>query len=154
MSPGKTERMTLEQLDAAFQPGVIVEGTLIREPGSNDWRPLYEVAGLDPPAEPPAAPIAEPPAEPTAAPAVAHKAHSPITNGSQSEAPMPFAPAPSLTPAADAPQGPEASKALRTAGSAAVRVPARQTKSVTSRVSAPSGSASSHTTAESESKRA
>lgn len=65
LSPGKTERMTLEQLDASFQTGTISAGTLIREPGSNDWRPLYEVAGLDPPSQvelakppPPSKPIA------------------------------------------------------------------------------------------------
>lgn len=51
-SPGKTERMTLDQLDASFQAGAISEGTLVREPGTSDWRPLYEIAGLEPPAAP------------------------------------------------------------------------------------------------------
>ncbi len=49
VGPGRTERMNVEELDASFESGAISAGTLIREPGSNDWRPLYEVAGLDPP---------------------------------------------------------------------------------------------------------
>src|SRR5690606_32558171 len=53
--------MTLEQLDAAFEEGVIRETTLITEAGTNQLQPLYVVAGLDPPTVEPVAPATVPP---------------------------------------------------------------------------------------------
>jgi hypothetical protein len=50
--PGDTRTLTLEQVDAAYQAGVIEESTLVCEVGSADWQPLYVVAGLEPPAAP------------------------------------------------------------------------------------------------------
>jgi hypothetical protein len=73
-SPGKTERMTLDQLDASFQAGAISEGTLVREPGTNDWRPLYEVAGLEPPNMAPLTPEAPQPGD------VVQHTPSPVSN--------------------------------------------------------------------------
>ncbi len=49
VAPGDTRMMTLEQLDAAFEAGLVNESTLIAEAGSRDWEPLYVVAGLEPP---------------------------------------------------------------------------------------------------------
>ncbi len=49
VAPGDTRMMTLEQLDAAFEAGLVNESTLIAEAGSSDWEPLYVVAGLEPP---------------------------------------------------------------------------------------------------------
>lgn len=63
LGPGRTERMTLDQLDTSYQSGVISAGTLIREPGSSEWRPLYEVAGLEPPELPSS--VAPAPSAPT-----------------------------------------------------------------------------------------
>ncbi len=54
VAPGDTRTMTLEQLDAAFEAGLVSETTLIAEAGSSDWEPLYVVAGLEPPEQEPA----------------------------------------------------------------------------------------------------
>lgn len=99
VSPGRTEKMTLDQLDATFQSGGISAGTLIREPGSNDWRPLYEVAGLDPP-EPvaPSAPMptsAGPsPAQYISAPSEAQRAPAPSPASAGPSSPGSSNPAP------------------------------------------------------------
>lgn len=49
LAPGERKVMTLEQLDDAYRLGIITEATLVCERGSEDWQPLYVVAGLDPP---------------------------------------------------------------------------------------------------------
>lgn len=112
LSPGKTERMTLEQLDASFQTGAISSGTLIREPGSNDWKPLYEVAGLEPPPVPePSRPAGSAPKAPApAAPAPVPNSPStavaaaPVESEARS---LPTAPKTSAVTAPEAARAPE-----------------------------------------------
>ena len=71
MGPGDVRSMTLDELDAVFQEGVITGDTRIREEGSLEWTTLAEVAGLDDDptdvhAMPP--PNAQPQAHPVSAP--------------------------------------------------------------------------------------
>lgn len=44
---GRSQSGTLEQLDEAFQNGLIDEGTLVRREGSAEWVTLAQAAGLD-----------------------------------------------------------------------------------------------------------
>lgn len=47
--------MTLEQLDAAFQSGVISEETYVRQDGVSEWSRLAQIAGIEPDRTPSAA---------------------------------------------------------------------------------------------------
>src|SRR5262249_48638818 len=47
LSSGELRVMTLEQLDDAFQNGVVSENTFIYQVGMNDWIKLGDLAGLD-----------------------------------------------------------------------------------------------------------
>lgn len=49
ISAGQTRTMTLEEVDDAFNSGLINEGTMVCEVGTDLWQPLYVVAGLEPP---------------------------------------------------------------------------------------------------------
>lgn len=86
VGPGDTRRMTLDQLDQAFSDGMIDEATMLCEVGTEDWQPLYVVAGLEPPtrvtapgspAPPHSPPAAESPQAPTEPNAPTHSYRAP-----------------------------------------------------------------------------
>jgi hypothetical protein len=90
---GDVRLFTLDQLDAAFNAGLIHENTYVCLEGSSEWQTLAEVAGLGDEEE--AAPISAPQliAQPVAhAPAVAHAPVAPQSWG--------VAAAPSIVPSA------------------------------------------------------
>jgi hypothetical protein len=53
---GQTQKGTLDQLDEAFQAGLITSDSLVCAPGETTWAKLGDLAGLDEPAPP--APVA------------------------------------------------------------------------------------------------
>lgn len=55
---GDVHRVTLDQLDEAFQAGRIDENVMVLAAGATKWAKLGELAGLDEPAKPAATPIA------------------------------------------------------------------------------------------------
>jgi hypothetical protein len=93
LSNGDAHRVTLDQLDEAFQGGHIDENTMVLPAGGTQWMKLGDAAGLDdaPTASPAAvAPAAPPPA--IAAPvavAAPHAAPVPIAHVAPRTAPVP-----------------------------------------------------------------
>src|SRR5260370_1235493 len=75
LADGEVHRVTLDQLDQAFQAGHVDEETLVLAAGATQWTKLGELAGLDePPAVqvvPPRAAVAPAPYTPTPAPYLA-----------------------------------------------------------------------------------
>jgi hypothetical protein len=88
LESGEVRQLTLDQLDAFFQNGIIDEDTYILQDGEMDWRKLRDVLGLD---DEPAAPEAPAPAPVYVAPAPAPAA---ATLVGVAPPPNPFAPAP------------------------------------------------------------
>src|SRR5579862_5715260 len=66
LADGDVERVTLDQLDEAFQKGQIDENSMVLAAGSEQWMKLAELLGLSEGAAPPAA-APPPPAQPVAA---------------------------------------------------------------------------------------
>src|SRR5690606_6546505 len=89
VGPGDTRRMTLDQLDEAFSDGMIDETTMLCELGTEDWQPLYVVAGREPPTRVTAPGAPAPPHSPPAA------ASAPVVNQGNAGPPHSYrAPAP------------------------------------------------------------
>ena len=67
MDSGELRELTLDELDQAFNAGLIHENTFVMEVGGTEWQTLADVAGLneeEPPAPPVYAPQAAGPARP------------------------------------------------------------------------------------------
>lgn len=79
---GEVKRMSLDQLDRAFQVGLIHSNTLIREGGTTEWQTLGAVAGLD---EEPATEVSTQRGEPASEPGRASVLPSPGAPGSKAE---------------------------------------------------------------------
>jgi hypothetical protein len=50
-APGLTKLMTLDELDAAFKADDVSTNTIVRRPGTVQWKTLAEIAGIEPSAE-------------------------------------------------------------------------------------------------------
>jgi hypothetical protein len=93
IAPNNVQTMTLDQLDAAYEQGVITEQTLVWTDGMEQWLPLAEVAGGEE-EEAAAAPPAAEPTAPAVAPAPAAAASSiPVAPAPVAAAPVAAAPA-------------------------------------------------------------
>ncbi|HZU84221.1 MAG TPA: hypothetical protein VE987_14930, partial [Polyangiaceae bacterium] len=61
LADGDVERVTLDQLDEAFQKGQIDEGSMVLAAGSDQWVKLSDLLSDSPPAAAPPPPVAVPP---------------------------------------------------------------------------------------------
>ena len=70
LESGEVRQLTLDQLDAFYQNGIIDEETYILQDGEMEWKTLRQVLGLEAEPEPavPAAPTTTPELSPTPAP--------------------------------------------------------------------------------------
>ncbi len=57
LADGDVHRVTLDQLDEAFQAGHIDQETLVLAEGARQWSPLGQLAGLDETPPPPRMPV-------------------------------------------------------------------------------------------------
>jgi hypothetical protein len=83
LADGDVERVTLDQLDDAFQSGQIDESSMVLAAGSDKWEKLSDLLGQPEATAPAPAPVPSPPAvaparalAPAPAPAVAPQAHA------------------------------------------------------------------------------
>jgi hypothetical protein len=113
LANGDVHRVTIDQLDGAFQAGHIDETTMVLAAGASQWTTLGEVAGLDDEsaAPPQAAPVAisyVPQTQPARIPAAAAPVSyaPPARVAPAAGAPVPYAPARVATAAAQAPYAP------------------------------------------------
>jgi hypothetical protein len=100
LADGDVHRVTIDQLDGAFQAGHIDENTMVLAAGATQWTKLGDLAGLDDDAEAPpapAAPVAQAaPARvaPQAVPAAyAPRAHAQVAVAARAAVPVSYAPA-------------------------------------------------------------
>jgi hypothetical protein len=80
LASGELRVMSLDQLDDAFQNGLVSEDTFVYQPGMNDWIKLADLAGLDADADETPAAGSIPAADVAPAPPpVAHPAIAPVS---------------------------------------------------------------------------
>jgi hypothetical protein len=116
MAPGEVKVLTLDQIDDLFRLELIDEDTLITQEGTEQWRPLRVVAGLDDEEASEQAPSPAPPPVASAPPPVA-SAPPPVAS-----APPPVASAPPPVASAPSPVG-SALPPVRSAPPPAANVP-------------------------------